>query len=78
MAAIPEIIGERMAKGLQLTRDDLLEIRTALYSIDAPLRFDVSRDVFEGIELLVLDPEYLGDIELQDLAEPEPDPGEPD
>lgn len=73
MAAIPSVIAELLGKGAQLTRDDLLEIRTAIYEIDAPARFDVTRDMFEGVSLIVLDPEYLGDITLDDLAEPEDD-----
>ncbi len=73
MANIPADIADRLGKGLQLTRDDLLEIRTALYQLDEPLRFDVSRDTFEAISLLVLDPEYQGDITEADLREPEND-----
>jgi hypothetical protein len=73
MAAIPSVITELLGKGAQLTRDDLLEIRTAIYEIDAPARFDVARDVAEGVSLIVLDPEYLGDITLADLDEPADD-----
>lgn len=75
MASIPSEITDLLGKGAQLTRNDLLEIRTAIYSIEAPARFDVAADVGEAVALIVQDPEYQGDIELSDLAEPEDEPG---
>jgi hypothetical protein len=76
MAAIPDIITERLAKGLQLTRNDLLEIETGLAMIEAPRRWEIEGLVLEGVANIVMDPDYLGDIKLEDLDYPEPDPGE--
>lgn len=63
MANIPDIL----AKGYQLTSEDLDLIEHELVQMPAPRRYEIEGDVLEAIELIITDPEYVGNISLADL-----------
>ena len=58
-----------LAKGHQITRSDLEVIEQELMSMDAELRYERQGEIYEGLELIVMDPDYLGDITMADLGE---------
>lgn len=62
-------IAELMQKGPAFSQDDLLEVKTILALMPTEERFRIIEDVFEGLTLIVSDPDYLGDVELMDLEE---------
>lgn len=56
-----------LGKGEQITREDLEEIESAMINLPAEQRYEQMPAVLEGLELIVMDPDYLGDITMADL-----------
>jgi hypothetical protein len=64
---VPSII-ER--QGMQISRDDLDEIRLLLVREPDPVEaYEARQAAYEAIWLVVADPRYRGDISLADLGE---------
>lgn len=58
-----------LGKGLQITRADLEVVEQELMNMPAEQRYERQGDIYEGLELIVMDPDYLGDITMDDLGE---------
>lgn len=58
---------EILAKGIQLTLIDLEEIEHLLMSMDSNQRYTLQGGVLEVIEQTVMDPDYLGDIQISHI-----------
>lgn len=60
-----------LAKGLRLTAADVRDIQAELALMPADQAHELEGEVWEGVALIVNDPDYEGDAKLPEL-EPEP------
>jgi hypothetical protein len=56
-------------QGLALTSDDLLAIDLALVDVPIDQHFEARGRVMSGVAQIVMQPEYEGDIDLNDLTD---------